>query len=407
MAVSSRKVKNKRDSGGKLTGRPGTVYDVNIKYKTASGVKTYSKKGFVTKKAAVIHEGEMKSRLQNPGQTMTVTKQSRQNVCKYLYDWVENYAKHNSRPATYVNYKNTIKAYIIPHIGGTALNELTPAMIDNMLRSLMNNGLSDSTAASAKRVLSAALEHARKYGYIPNNAARDTLTKFKNAERKYSPYTLEQVSELFKKSADTEWEMPIMLGALYGMRRSEILGLRWENVDLKSKTFEVSEQLPFEISKKANIIEQMAPPKSKSRILPITDFACSYFEKQLAVKQENKQRAETAGSPYYENRLVVCKPNGTFIPPHWISGSFCKKLNEWALPHIRFHDLRRTAATNMHQLTGDFYTVGEILGHTLAGIGSSLGLPVNFEAVTARYVDVRLERKREVLDTYHNAINEI
>ncbi|WP_321004418.1 hypothetical protein [Eisenbergiella porci] len=54
----------------------------------------------------------------------------------------------------------------------------------------------------------------------------------------------------------------------------------------------------------------------------------------------------------------------------------------------------------MHQLTGDFYTVGEILGHTLAGIGASLGLSMN----SARYVDVRLERKKEVLDAYHNAL---
>ncbi|MFQ9891799.1 MAG: hypothetical protein ACLRWH_01170 [Emergencia sp.] len=58
----------------------------------------------------------------------------------------------------------------------------------------------------------------------------------------------------------------------------------------------------------------------------------------------------------------------------------------------------------MHQLTGDFYTVGEVLGHTLAGIGVSLGLSMNFEAVTARYVDVRLERKKEVLDAYHGAV---
>ena len=69
-------------------------------------------------------------------------------------------------------------------------------------------------------------------------------------------------------------------------------------------------------------------------------------------------------------------------------------------------DLRHTAATNMHQLTGDFYTVGEVLGHTLAGIGVSLGLSMNFEAVTARYVDVRLERKKEVLDAYHGAVKQ-
>lgn len=81
-----------------------------------------------------------------------------------------------------------------------------------------------------------------------------------------------------------------------------------------------------------------------------------------------------------------------------------QRKNDLIMPHIRFHDLRHTAATNMHQLTGDFYTVGEVLGHTLAGIGASLGLSMNFEAVTARYVDVRLERKKEVLDAYHSAV---
>ena len=58
----------------------------------------------------------------------------------------------------------------------------------------------------------------------------------------------------------------------------------------------------------------------------------------------------------------------------------------------------------MHELTGDFYTVGEILGHTLKGIGMSLGISTNMADVTARYVDVRLDRKATVLDAYHNAM---
>lgn len=58
----------------------------------------------------------------------------------------------------------------------------------------------------------------------------------------------------------------------------------------------------------------------------------------------------------------------------------------------------------MHELTGDFYTVGEILGHTLKGIGLSLGISTNMADITARYVDVRLDRKKAVLTAYHNAI---
>lgn len=65
---------------------------------------------------------------------------------------------------------------------------------------------------------------------------------------------------------------------------------------------------------------------------------------------------------------VVAKENGAPQAANWISSGFGKLLAGLDMPHIRFHDLRHTAATNMHQLTGDFYTVGEVLGHTLAGI---------------------------------------
>lgn len=79
-----------------------------------------------------------------------------------------------------------------------------------------------------------------------------------------------------------------------------------------------------------------------------------------------------------------------------VTNNFAQFLRHNDMPHIRFHDLRHSAATNMHELTGDFFTVGEILGHTLKGIGMSLGISTNMADVTARYVDVRLDRKRTV-----------
>ena len=204
----------------------------------------------------------------------------------------------------------------------------------------------------------------------------------------------------------TVWEMPVILGGLYGMRRSEILGLRWRNVDLENNTFDVTEQLPFKVPPKTKVIEEMAPPKSNGRKLPITELARPFFLKQFAMQEAQREQAEKDGKPYYDNDLVVAKPDGAPISAAWVSSQFGKLLEDLDMPHIRFHDLRHTAATNMHQLTGDFYTVGEVLGHTLAGIGVSLGLSMNFEAVTARYVDVRLERKKEVLDAYHGAVKQ-
>ena len=175
---------------------------------------------------------------------------------------------------------------------------------------------------------------------------------------------------------------------------NNFLCLRWRNVDLENNTFDVTEQLPFKVPPKTKVIEEMAPPKSNGRKLPITELARPFFLKQLAMQEVQKEQAAKDGKPYYDNDLVVAKPDGAPIAASWVSSQFGKLLEDLDMPHIRFHDLRHTAATNMHQLTGDFYTVGEVLGHTLAGIGASLGLSMNFEAVTARYVDVRLERKK-------------
>ena len=85
MAVSARQVKNKRDASGNLTGRAGTVYDVNVKYTMPDGTKsTYAKKGFLTRKEALQHEATIKSKLQAPTFSATVKAQRKQTVKDYL-----------------------------------------------------------------------------------------------------------------------------------------------------------------------------------------------------------------------------------------------------------------------------------------------------------------------------------
>ena len=100
-AIRTRQAKNKRDSNGVLTGRPGTVYDVDIKYTAPDGAKkSYTKRGFATKREAAQHEAEMKTKLQNPGQIASITSQRKQTVAAYLNDWVESYARVNLRHVT-------------------------------------------------------------------------------------------------------------------------------------------------------------------------------------------------------------------------------------------------------------------------------------------------------------------
>ena len=210
MAVSARKVQNKRDSNGVLTGKPGTVYDVNIKYNAPEGKKTYSKKGFATKKEATQHEAEMKAKLANPVYTPVVASQGKQTVKEYLEEWVENHGKANLRPSTFAGYKSHIKNHILPYIGHVQLNQLTPAMLDNMFQQLFDKGLSNSTVRYAQRILSVSMEHARKYHYIEHNPARDIITKFGKQGKTPDPYTIEQMQKFMSNVIGTEWEMPVV-----------------------------------------------------------------------------------------------------------------------------------------------------------------------------------------------------
>ncbi|MDO5397801.1 MAG: site-specific integrase [bacterium] len=406
MAVSARQVKNKRDADGKLTGRAGTVYDVNVKYKNAAGErKAYVKKGFVTKREAQQHEAEMKTKLLNPQFIEVVQSKNNQTVKEYLNNWLETHVHTNLRPGTYSTYSNIVNNYIIPNVGNVQLSKLTPVMLDKMFKKYLDSGLKPSTVLTIKRLLSVSLEHARKYRYIETNAAKDTLTKLSPTQNTAPPFNVEQMKTLLTSVSNTIWEMPILLGGLYGLRRSEIAGLRWHNVDLQNNTFEVVEQLPFKLPSKTQIVEEMAPTKSKAsmRQLPITEYAKPFFEKQLKIQEMQKNYAAENQLTYYDNDLVVAKPDGTPVLPDWISSQFGKVLDALNLPHTRFHDLRHGAATNMHQLTGDFFTVGEILGHTC--IAASLGMSLNFEMVTSRYVDVRMERKKQVIDVYHTEVD--
>jgi integrase len=219
------------------------------------------------------------------------------------------------------------------------------------------------------------------------------------------------MQQLMGHVSGTEWELPIMLAGMYGLRISEALGLRWQNVDMSKDTFNVVEQLPFRLPAGTTIVEEMAAVKGKGadnageRILPITKATRQYFERHIELQARQRELATNGGGNYFENNIVVAKANGTPHRRDQVSANFGQMLRRSGFPYIRFHDLRHTAATNMHQLTGDFFTVGMILGHSLKGAGIQLGISTNLDTVTAQYVDVRLERKKEVLDIYHNTLH--
>ena len=407
MAVSSRKVKNKRDSNGILTGKAGTVYDVEFKYKTPEGDKTYSKGGFSTKREASQHEAEMRAKLKNPGYAPVQTSLNKTSVKEYLEGWLETYGKANLRPSTQDSYKGQIKNHIVPNIGHLQMGQVTPAILDELFAKLSEKGLSDTSVKYVQRVLSVSFETARKHKYVEVNPVKDITTKFGKEGNTPDPYTIQQMQLLMSHVLGTEWEMPVVLGGFYGLRLGEIIGLRTDNIDLENMEFRVVEQLPYKLPAGTKVVlaEEMAPTKAGDRTLPITEVTLPYFLRRFELIDRQKFMAEAGGGTYYDNHLFVCEPDGSPLKKNAVSANWGQMIRRLELPYLRFHDLRHTAATNMHELTGDFFTVGEILGHTLKGVGMALGISSNLEAVTSRYINVRLDRKEEVLDVYHQELH--
>ena len=404
MTIKARQVKDKKDEYGRFTGKPGTVYDVFLRITTPDGVQSYGKRGFITKANAAIHEAEMRTQLSMPGFVPPKAAEEKRLLKDYLTSWIEIYGNANLRPSTIASYKSTINNHIIPNIGNVHLVQLTPEMLDRLFAKLAEEGLSPTTVKYVQRVLSVSLESARKYGTIKTNPANNIITKFKTNPKVPDPYTIEQMRMLLSHAIGTNWQMIVLLSGMYGLRRGEVLGLRWDNVDLENRVFSVCEQLPFKIPAGTKMLAEMAPTKSHDRELPITDSTYPFFVEQKKLYDNHKKLAEISGAKFYDNRLVISRPDGTVVVPSNMSSDFGSFLRRTKMPHIRFHDLRHTAATNMHQLTGDFYTVSQILGHTLKGIGIQLGISGNLDSVTAQYVDVRLERKMAVLSAYHDAV---
>ena len=247
MAIQERAVRNKRNASGELTGKAGTVYDVNIKYKSNGKAKIYSRKGFSTKRKTQQHEAEMRRKLTNPSYIPPAAAQRKQTIQEYVTEWLERHGSANLRPSTRASYQSHMKNHIFPCVGDVPLGQLSPSMLDDMYQALAEKGLSQSSVKYAHRIMGVALEHARRYHYIDNNPARDTITKFGKQGKTPDPYTVEQMRSLLANVMGTWWEFIIVLGGLYGLRVGEILGLRWRNVDLAHGSFAVIEQLPFRL----------------------------------------------------------------------------------------------------------------------------------------------------------------
>ena len=284
-------------------------------------------------------------------------------VASWLRSWYELYAKPNVRPATADRYQLIIETYTIPRIGKIKLTKLTSRDLQKLYKDLMehgrvqkrsgkgNPGLSSTTVRSVHLMLHCAFERAVKERLIPRNPTEDCIApKVRKIEMKIlAPEHI----KAYLDAADRRGLLPMFyLELVSGLRKGELVALRWDDLDVKNRTISVSKQY---VRNPDGSLELTRPKTENSvRLVSIPQAAVD-----LLIQEHDKH----SDNPY----MFPSPVTGEMYYPDSVVNLHKKILKDAGLEHIRFHDLRHTFATMALQNGVDIKTVSSMLGHYDAG----------------------------------------
>lgn len=178
-------------------------------------------------------------------------------------------------------------------------------------------------------------------------------------------YDSDEVQKLFASAKGTRLEIPIFLGAFYGLRRSEALGLKWSAIDFQNNTITIRHTVTScnLNGKHVQIAQDTTKTKSSMRALPLVP---AFKEKLLAHKKQQEEYRRVCGRSYDKRYLdYICVDEmGTLISPHYLTSAFSKLLAKNNLRHIRFHDLRHSCASLLLSNGVPMKQIQEWLGHS-------------------------------------------
>jgi integrase len=278
-------------------------------------------------------------------------------VGEYLERWLKDSVKGTVRPSTYEVHRHMVEPHIVPALGRLKLKDLNPAHVRSFYREKLDSGLSSATVCKMHSVLRKALKQAVMDGLIPRNPT-DTVRPPKIEHKEINPLDGKQTQTLLKAVSGDRLEALYVLAVHTGMREGELLGLKWEDVDLERGVLRLRHALVRE-GGRVNLGD-LKTPKSR-RSVRLTHAAAEALRNHLERQLEEMERM---GSLYQPGGLVFATESGTLINPSNLRNrSFKPLLKRASLPDICFHDLRHTCATLLFSQGTHPKLVQELLGH--------------------------------------------
>ena len=351
--------RGRRGNGeGSISKRPNGTYEAKI---TTEGGKRKSIYGKTRKE--VQEKLKIALREQQQGSLVTAPQQKLE---QFLNTWLENTQKHSVRPRTYERYEEIVRLHIVPELGRYYVQKLTVQHVEVFYTKMIDKGYKAVTVASFHNVLHKALDAAVKRNLVTKNVC-DFADPPHGEEYEIQPLNLEQIQKLLAAARGLPVEALLKLALATGMRRGEIMGLKWQDINFETGALQVRRimsRVPSKLKteEKKGYVEANTKTKKSRRSILIVPFALT------ALEQHRKHQAvarEKAGPLWKENDLVFCTSIGTRLnPDRDIRLPFKSILREAGLPDIRFHDLRHSAATLLLALGVHPKIVQEILGHS-------------------------------------------
>ena len=327
---------------GHLTSKNGKYYAV-LNYKNAGGQRKtkwislgLSEKG--NKRKAESELARLRAEFEPPKEVGDLS--SDMLFADYLLEWLE-IAKGRLAHATYGAYQGLLKSTIVPYFRKKklTLRELEARHLQ-MFYSEMLRRVTPNTVIHYHAVIHSALKYAVKTDMLIQNVADKVDRPRKNS---FQPVFLsaDEMQKMFEALRGTKLELPVLVAAFYGLRRGEVVGLKWDAIDFEQGTISVKRTVTSTIidGKYQEFEQQSAKTKSSLRTLPLIGSFREYF---MQVKEAQELNKQVCGNCYnYEyDGFVFVDELGERMRVEYLTNAFPKFLESHGLRRMRFHDLR-------------------------------------------------------------------
>ncbi|MFF4831561.1 tyrosine-type recombinase/integrase [Streptomyces sp. NPDC001315] len=334
------------------------------------------------------------------------------SLATYLTYWLQNVAVHQLRENTHTRYTAVARLYLIPGLGRKKLAKLTAKDVRTWLNQLRttcqcctrgldtardqprccaaskccSKRLSPLTLAYVHSVLKSALEHAVREEEIPRNVARNVRTGTPRP-RRFEPLTAAEAREFLAAVSGHRLQPLFELALHTGLRKGELLGLRWEDLDLAGGTASIRRTL--QRTNSGGLTALPTKTQSSERRIALPTPCLRSLEQH---RDRQRQERKAAGKDWPDSGYVFTRPNGAPIEGATLTRHFTALLHRARLRRIRFHDLRHSAATLLLEQGVELVVIKELLGHAHIGVTATV------------YAHVRLRLQRDAIDLLGSAL---